>query len=167
MWNKRIKIAYVYTAVPLCVQIASEPSPPKVPTKQRRSSITQLQQQSSNRGTPPPLQHSQSLQVETPPTVPSRRGQSSTPTGSPARSRPTSFSSSGEEGGGSSADLPRPPPRVTSVRATPGHLSRSKAQGSRESLDKMSPSSSTSNLTASLVSTRCSVLYSKQISRNI
>ena len=70
-----------------------------------------------------------------------RKVNSRTPSGSPNHSRPTSasFSSSGEI---INDDLPRPPPRVASVR---GHqMGKSKSvqwHGSRESLDRTETSS--------------------------
>ena len=77
---------------------------------------------------------------DNPPTIPLRKINSRTPSGSPNRSRPTSFSSSGE----GLEDGPRPPPRVTSVRRHGLERSTS-SQGSRESLDQLdntSPSGS-------------------------
>ena len=82
--------------------------------------------------------------MDNPPAVPQRKGGGSrTPSDSPNRSRPPSFTSSGE---GVVEDGPRPPPRVTSVRRL-GGLEKSMSHGSKESLDQLETSPSGSGRT--------------------
>ncbi|XP_019859385.1 PREDICTED: dedicator of cytokinesis protein 1 isoform X1 [Amphimedon queenslandica] len=123
---------------PVSVRDYDDPPPPKVPTKQRRGSVTMSPTPPAP--TPPPTQLINKQVAADPPTVPLRRGNSRTPSGSPNQSRPTSLTSSGE----ATDDGPRPPPRVASVRNVGTGLSKSKSAEapSKEGFEKTSPAAS-------------------------
>ena len=133
-------------------------TPPRLPTKQRRSSLSSPRP-GGDLPLPPPHRNASPATPNVADTVLRHK----TPSSSPGHSRPTSFSSSG---GDQSDEGPRPPPRLASVRVGGLQRSSSAQSGSQGSLDRFaahdSPTASPS-LSSSLpqvsAAAMCSGLY--------